>query len=79
MNDDCRKSNAVTSKESVIAYLRAAFKATEIQIVNAVSKHQEEVEKGELLRSMAYYVGNKIASAEGFEENPNFNPDEESE
>jgi hypothetical protein len=69
-------SNATASRQSVLAYLLAAYQVTEIQAINAVSKHQAKVEAGTAARSFAYWVGNLIARTEGFDENPDFDPDE---
>lgn len=65
----------VTDPRDVLNYVCAAYKVDPITATVAVAKHSKEVQDAKMFRSMAFYPGDRIAQAEGWDENPDFDPE----
>lgn len=72
-------STQEATRTGIYEYLIHAYKVDEQTARSALEKHQTTVERAISDRSYNYYPGDRIAEAEGWEENPDFNPDGEEE
>ena len=70
-------ANWPTNPSSVRAYLQAAYLVIDEALETAMQKHRDMVERDQSMGSSAYYTGDNIAEAEGWEENPDFDLDED--